>query len=165
MGLRGFPPVPTAILKARGSWLAPARAKRGEPQPKLGAPRCPAYLSDGAKEVWYQVCPQLKALGTLAITDGAAIARYCETFILWKRAAEFLTSHESLVYPIVDKDGTARGVAPWPQNALYDRYHRILTSIEDRFGLTPSARTRIATTKAIGNAALDGDKSRFFCAG
>src|SRR3990172_8307377 len=131
MGARGPQPTPTPILAARGSWLAPARLKAGEPRPDVEAPDCPDWLSDSAKEVWFQVVPMLMSLRVLSRDNAGALARYCDAFVQWKHAAEFLNSHDSLVYPLKDKEGNLRGVAPWPQTALYDRFNRILVGLED----------------------------------
>ena len=150
MGRRGKAPTPTAILAARGSWRA--KLNPTEPLPELGAPDCPAHLSDLAKEVWYQIVPRLVALGVLTRIDGNALARYCDAFIQWRRAAEFLNGHE-LVYPMKGKDGKVSALAPYPQNALYEKYSRILSGIEAQFGLTPSARTRIAAAQESKQAA------------
>ena len=144
MGRRGKPPVPTAILKARGSWIAKTRT--GEPEQDIDAPDCPTWLSDSAKEVWYQIVPQLIAMRVLSRIDGVDLARYCDAFVIWRRASEFLNTHD-LVYPMKDGKGNVTGLAPYPQNGLYDSYHRILLGLEDRFGLTPSARTRIQIAK------------------
>jgi len=148
MGLRGKQPTPTPILAARGSWVAKVRQKSGEPTPDVEAPDCPEWLTDAAKEGWFQLVPMLVSMRVLARIDAGALARYCDAFIQWKRAAEFLNTHESLVYPLKNKNGDLMGVAPWPQNALYEKFGRILSGLEIAFGLTPSARTRIATTKA-----------------
>jgi P27 family predicted phage terminase small subunit len=148
MARPGKAPTPTAILAARGSWRA--KLNPAEPLPELGAPDCPAHLSDAAKEIWYQIVPRLLAMGVLSRVDGNALARYCDAFIQWRRAAEFLNAHE-LVYPMKGKDGKVSALAPYPQNALYDRYARILSGLEAQFGLTPAARTRIAAaTEAKG---------------
>ena len=140
MGQRGLPPTPPALLKARGSWRA--KLNPAEPLPEVGAPDCPAWLSDAAKEVWFQMVPRLVALNVLTRIDGGALARYCDAFIQWKRAAEFLNGHD-LVYPLKDSTGRVTGLAPYPQNALYEKFARILDHLEQAFGLTPSARTRI----------------------
>lgn len=164
MGLRGPQSIPTPILAARGSWLAPARIKAGEPTPDVAAPDCPEWLDDRAKEVWFQVVPMLVSMRVLARIDGGALARYCDAFIQWKRAAEFLNTHE-LVYPLKGKDGTMRGLAAYPQNRLYESYARILDRLESGFGLTPSARSRITLTKSLANQSSGNDKLRFFSAG
>jgi P27 family predicted phage terminase small subunit len=145
MAKPGRQPTPTAILKARGSWRA--KLNPAEPLPELGAPDCPAHLSDAAKEVWYAIVPRLLALRVLTRIDGGDLARYCDAYVQWQRAAEFLNAHE-LVYPLKSSDGRALGLVPYPHNALYEKYHRILISLEDRFGLTPAARTRIAAAQA-----------------
>jgi len=132
MGLRGKQPTPTPILAARGSWIAKVRQKSAEPTPDVEAPDCPDWLTDAAKEVWFQLVPMLVSMRVLARIDAGALARYCDAFVKWKRAAMLLEAD--------DCDG---GIV-----RDYDRFAKIISGLEIAFGLTPSARTRIATTKA-----------------
>jgi phage terminase small subunit len=57
MGLRGPQPTPTAILRARGSWLVNHR--KDEPQPEKGGPPCPRWLNKDARKIWKALIPQL----------------------------------------------------------------------------------------------------------
>jgi P27 family predicted phage terminase small subunit len=165
MGARGPQPVPTSILAARGSRLAPLRRKQGEPRPDVETPDCPDWLGDDAKEVWFQVVPMLVSLRVLSRDNAVALARYCDALVQWKKAALFLTSSQTLVYAVKSKTGETVAWAPWPQNALYEKFHRILTSLEDRFGLTPSARSRITLTQKLAEDSSGNSKLRFFNAG
>jgi P27 family predicted phage terminase small subunit len=169
MGRRGPKPTPTKILAARGSWRA--KINRHEPIPDDISPEPPDHLSDAAKQVWFHIIPKLLRLRIVGDIDADALARYCDALVKWRRAAVFLEGHPELVYPIrgpgtpENPNGRLLGLAPYPQNGLYEKYARILDRLEQSFGLTPSARTRITTTQAIGQQALDPNKARFFSAG
>jgi P27 family predicted phage terminase small subunit len=136
-----------------------------EPAPDVEAPDCPEWLSDPAKEVWFQVVPMLVELRVIAKSNAGPLARYCNAFVQWLKAAEFLDSSKTLVYAIKGKGGDTVAWAPWPQNALYEKYNRILSGLEDRFGLTPAARSRITLTRKLAEDSSGNDKLRFFSAG
>jgi len=155
VGLRGPKPTPTAQLAARGSWRADARIAAGEPQAVAGCPECPDWLSGEAKIAWHHLIPLLHRSGILAQQDRNALARYCQVWARWKSCELFLSEHGSVSD---GADGSAKEV---PQSALALRLGDALTKMEDRFGLTPSARA------SIGNHLMTkeepkNDKSRFF---
>src|SRR5687767_4725730 len=86
MGARGPQPTPTAILKARGSWLAPAREKAGEPQVQVAAPSCPVGLKGEARKEWKRVTQEMLVLRTIAKSDRAVLELYCKTYALRDKA-------------------------------------------------------------------------------
>lgn len=153
MGLRGPPPTPTPILKARGSWRAGERA--GEVQFDPTPPKCPPQLGAEAKAEWRRQVKQLQEAGLLQATDRAALALWCEAWGEWCEARTAL-----------DKDGytikTATGyvqASPWVaiRNGAADR----MTKIAAQFGFTPAARARLKAPEQ-GEAPEENGKSRFF---
>ncbi len=150
MGARGPAPTPTAVLKLRGSWLAKDRT--GEPEPSHDRPRCPAWLDSCAKNLWRRLIPQLEAMGVLGTCDRNAVARYCLTFSKWRRAETFLMKHGDTA--------TVRGeLKPYPQVKMAMALADQLLKLEREFGLTPSARARLAKPKDNPNE--NRGKSRF----
>ena len=140
MGKRGPRPLPTAVLQARGSRRA--KANKLEPEPPAGLPECPDWLSDDAKAVWSQITPILQKMGVLTIADGNALARYCTALAQWREAEMFLQKY-GLTYPVKSGNGTVKCFFQWPQVAIVQKLSLVLTRLEQEFGLTPSARTRI----------------------
>lgn len=141
MGLRGPRPTPTEVLRLRGS----PRADRnpGEPQPERQPPPKPAWLGDEASEVWDEMVPKLMGLRVLTAIDGNALARYCEHFVQWKKAAAFVRQH-GVSYPIRDGNGKVKALGQFPEVALMHKASATLARLEAEFGLTPSSRTRIS---------------------
>ena len=141
MGRRGPPPKPTRLKMLQGN---PGKKKLNmyEPQPKKEVPRCPAWLSPGAKTVWRRVVPELKRIGVLTIIDGDALATYCQIYSRWKEAEEFLAKHGS-VYPLRDDQGQVKYMQQFPQVAIARHLAQLTKTYQQEFGLTPSARTRI----------------------
>jgi len=140
MGRRGPTPTPTEILKRRGSREVPKRSR--EPKPEQGAPSCPAWLDKDAKSVWRQLAKQLSALGVLTKVDGNALARYCRLFVRWKQCDAFVRKYGES-YPTGYKDGKPTSFQQFPEVGIINKLGPQLLRLEQEFGLTPAARTRI----------------------
>lgn len=140
MGRRGPAPTPTAILRLRGSRLAGQRGD--EPRPPRAAPARPDWLDDEGRAAWQQLVPMLRRMRVLTKIDGNALARYCQTWVRWRRAEEFIARNGE-VYTLKDDKGQVRCVMQWPQVSIANKLAIQLLRLEQEFGLTPSARTRI----------------------
>ena len=141
MGLRGKPPTPTPILKARGSrW---ANGREGEPVPPPGRPPCPVFLAGEAKREWHRTTKALDRMGILARCDVAVLASYCQA---WAQFAE-LTAKLNETRPGVNGELVRTfgvGTKEWrfvaaAQRETVDQIIRLAGQL----GLSPSARTRI----------------------
>lgn len=140
MGARGPRPTPSEVLRLRGSWRADLN--RGEPKPPLGPPERPDWLDEEAAAVWDQLVPQLEAMGVLTRIDGMALARYCLIWKFWRRAALFVDKYGTS-YSIKDGNGRVKAFGQFPEVAQIHKLSLALSRLEQEFGLTPSARTRI----------------------
>jgi P27 family predicted phage terminase small subunit len=139
MGRRGPAPTPTKLLDARGSWRGSANA---EPMP-AGKPIPPPWLQGDAKVVWDEMLDQFcSTLGVITTRDRNALARYCDVFVRWRKAADFLEKNGD-VFPINDAKGKLKCLQQFPQVAIYRNLALMLLRLEQEFGLTPASRTRI----------------------
>ena len=123
------------MLKRRGSKSV---YKRGEePEIAPGTPDCPDWLQGYAKERWNYIIPLLAGAGVLSQVDQDALAQHCDTMGRWwdARAAGKLT----------DRD--------------YLSFMATLSRQQQQFGLTPSARARLAAP--VEKKVAKG-KERFF---
>jgi P27 family predicted phage terminase small subunit len=164
MGLRGPTPTPNAILKSRGSKRAKTAAD-GIPDVPSGRPDKPATMTAEEGVVWEEMCGVLERIGVLTAADGRALHRYCSIFVRWRRAADF-TEKNGDIYTLKDSKGEVRCVQPWPQSVSYNKLAVMLLKIEQEFGLTPAARTRVRTSATNGISSVKPQgKSRFFPSG
>ena len=156
MGLRGPAPKPTALKEAQGN-PGRRRLNDGEPVPLAGEITPPSWLSPAGREVWAQLAPNMTAMRVLTTADVWTFARYCELFARYLELRAFLAGKgpASTVYPIKGADGTTRYIAEHPQAAEYRRLHELLIKLEQEFGLTPSARSRINVESHAGPAAAE----------
>lgn len=159
MGLRGNPPVPTAILKLRGSQRAAKRTK--EPQPKVEGATCPEWLSAEAKTEWRRIVPELRRLGLLTLVDRTALAAYCQAHAELRLATETVDKEGRVIEePIVDKEGDVVGHKLKPHPAVKmqrDAMQRIKQFIAE-FGLSPSARARVTPIEQPGKSGSAWDE-------
>lgn len=136
MGSRGPLPVPTPILAARGSWLAPLRA--GEVCFDQSPPACPAWLDKEGKAEWRRQVKQLDKAGILQIVDRAILASWCEAWselsLLKKQIARRTTGEGG---EELDLDSAGRLVRL--KNAAVER----LLRIAQHFGFSAATRARI----------------------
>ena len=147
MGRRGPPPEPTALKVLKGN---PGRRPLNdcEPRSKLERPRCPTWLDKEAKSVWKKIVPKLEAMGVLTEIDGQALTRYCTAWAQWKRSIEFIQKRGD-TFAIKDDKGEIRYLQQYPQVSIANKLATQLTRLEQEFGMTPSARTRIRIERSV----------------
>lgn len=144
MATRGRKPKPTALKRLEGN-PGGRPLNKSEPKPKHKAPRCPAWLEKAAKKEWKRMAKVLEQMHILTEMDMAAFAGYCQSFARWKEAEEFLTQHGSM---IKTPNGYLQQV---PQVSIAQTNMKIMLRFCEQFGLTPSARSRIA----VGEGRID----------
>jgi P27 family predicted phage terminase small subunit len=140
MGARGPAPTPTTILKARGNPHAKKRAEI-EPQDEIAAPAMPSGLPKEAQDHWRWIVPRLVARGTLAEADLGMLAAMC---VEW---ADYIGAVRTLEKLRASRSKFAGHMIDHPRvikNSAYDRYKQAA----DRFGLSPSAKSRVQATPA-----------------
>ncbi len=140
MGRRGPKPKTPWELRASGSWRAGLldHAVKAEP----GAPPCPRWLDPDAKKAWRWLAQQLAIMRVLSKADRTAMMRYCQTFSRWKRAEMFLQRYGH-TYPLKDQAGKVRCFMAFPEVNIAATLAQQLGRLEQEFGLTPAARSRL----------------------
>lgn len=168
MGARGPAPTPRQVLADRGSWRAGKNP--AEPRPPLGRPNCPSHLTAEQKQLWSRLCKLLNGMGVLSRIDGGQLERYAVYFVRWRECERFLATNGTTYAVKSDNPGQHVGKLPkanpkdpdayvvgwkhYPQVAESHRLDRALKQIEANFGLTPSARTRIAAAEQADDEAI-----------
>ena len=115
MGARGPKPTPTAALKLRGSNLAKNRVKH-EPAQPAGLPVRPDWTDPELMAIWDWLVEQLTAMRLLSSADQDTMEDYCRLVVMGRRCDDL----ETLLKVRAAKQ-----------------------QIQDRYGLSPSARARI----------------------
>ncbi|MCZ7633475.1 MAG: phage terminase small subunit P27 family [Phycisphaerales bacterium] len=152
MGRRGRIPKPTALKVLAGN---PGKRPLNdrEPKPLPGTPEPPEGMDDAARSVWDQLVPRLAEIGLATTIDGHVLGRYCEFFVLWRRAAEFVMQNGTTFTVRAEsrdgQPGRVLGIREWPQAGEMRKLHQLLLVVEREFGLTPASRTRIQLEKSL----------------
>jgi P27 family predicted phage terminase small subunit len=145
MGERGPVGKPTALRVLHGD--AANRINRDEPQPRtIPVPAPPEWLSDEGRELWEFVRPDLEAMGTVKVSDWAALAALCEAWSRWKRIT--LLAQKSP--PIFKREDDT-----FAKNPLYAQATQATSELRGllrEFGLTPSARAGLHVNVTLTNA-------------
>jgi P27 family predicted phage terminase small subunit len=116
-----------------------------ELEPERGTPEPPEWLSDVALGHWRTLAPELDAAGVLTVADGHALALLCEAHADWRGACEAIALHGE-TYTRTTAAGKSTVVAR-PEVAMRSDAWSRMKSMLAEFGLTPSSRSRVSTTR------------------
>ncbi len=147
----GRKPVPTQVLKLRGSWRAKNRRDLFV-QPEK--PRMPSWLSDEAKRAWRHMVPQLEALGILKRADEVVLAMFCTDYAEWSQACEEISTLKSRFV----KQPSGR-ICQHPLLRIRDAAAERMRKLISELGMSPAARTGLNITQ---KPSPSKSKSRFF---
>lgn len=151
MGKRGPRPTPTAIKLARG---AARSTNKNEPQPPTDGIVMPSHLDGVAAEKWQQLLPMLVATKVMTRADVDALARYCDLAAWWLKTRETLREHGD-AYSVVNDAGQVKYHAQRPEVAIAHKLSQQLRSLEQDFGLNPSARTSLKVEPIAGDSEVE----------
>lgn len=124
------------------------RSNPDEPQPTLGSPVPPVWLSDEAKVQWGRFSVWLEQMGVLTVADGPALERLVSVY-LEVRDLEASLTREGRTYATQSTVGE-RVVKAHPAVAMLNSADGRLRQMLIEFGLTPAARTKVHTVQRGG---------------
>jgi P27 family predicted phage terminase small subunit len=147
MSLVGRRPIPTHLKILRGN--PGKRALPGnepEPTPIVEVPEAPPFVQGYARIEWERIGTELVRLNLLTVIDTAVLAAYCVSYARWRTAEETLLEmarRDPVLNALMFK---ARNGTPM-QNPLVVTAAKAASDMvryAAEFGLSPSARSRIA---------------------
>ena len=151
--------IPTHLRLLRGN--PGKRPIRPEPEPPIPQtlPEPPPFLSEDARNEWWRVVPELRALGLLTALDLMPLAAYCNAYGRWVVA-------ERLLAAMADKDATTKGLLLKGSagSAMANPLIKIarcaaadMVHFAGEFGMTPRARSYLsAAGRTSGPGKFDG---------
>jgi P27 family predicted phage terminase small subunit len=154
---RGRRPQPDALKAAKGNpgkrAIAPSTPTDADKAAAkvTSATKPPGKLTAAALSVWRQTAPELERMNFLRPTDRQAFARYCDAVARFWDVRQKLTK-AGATYWTDSAHGKMQRINPL--FIVEERLARRLTELEDRFGLSPSARQQIMLRLAQGQPAL-----------
>jgi P27 family predicted phage terminase small subunit len=125
-----------------------------EPIPPAGDVVAPPWLDEQARRVWDHVAPVLISMKTLTVADVFPFARYCEMQArYWELRRELMTKGpRGATYMIPGPDGKPRYQTERAEMIEFRRLPSELLKLEDRFGMSAAARSRINVQAVLGPA-------------
>jgi P27 family predicted phage terminase small subunit len=119
-----------------------------EPQPEVPEqlPDPPAFLNGHARDEWFRVAPELRRLGLLTVLDTMALAAYCAVYSRWRTAEEALMkmAEKDPVTGALLIKGALGEPRENPRVRAAERAAGDMIRFAGEFGMTPSARARVA---------------------
>ena len=135
--MAGRPPKPTKLKILQGN-PGKRALPHAEPQPTIGIPTRPGWLSPEAKREWTRVVGELAELGLLATIDRALISAYCQCWAMYVAAVKAIDEH-GMTFE------TPNGyIAQRPEVAIATRNLEKMNQLSAKFGFTPSDRSKMA---------------------
>lgn len=156
----GTKPKPTRLKLIEGNrGKRPLNSK--EPRTVTARPSAPPHLTADALEEWNRVATWLHRIGLLSEVDRAALAAYAQAYGRWvqaERAIAKMAEKDQLTGGLMIKTSNGNAI----QNPLVGTANKAAADMmryAAEFGMTPSARTRIA---AEAQEESDDPAERFF---
>lgn len=137
---RGRIPQPKAINDLKGD-PHKRRRHKAEPTPPKTRPECPAHLDAVAKAEWESVTAQLDQMGLLSSADTRALEMYCAAYSRYRAAEDKVRQYGEVIVSPVTKYPMVS-----PYSTTLNKNLEICRKFQIEFGLTPAARSRLATT-------------------
>lgn len=125
----GRRPKPLETLKITGQYRQDRHGQREIEDSATGKPIRPQWLSGEARKFWDRTVPLLVQMGIAKQIDSADLASMCQWWAVWR---------EHITQAAEDPASLTAAVKAWSQFA----------PLADRFGMSPSARTKIAVPVA-----------------
>lgn len=156
MTFRGGKPVPSAIKQVLGN---PGRRpiSTAEPRPTMPRPAAPEFLNaEGAAE-WDRISAELAGMGLLSGLDRGGLGAVCQAYGRWVQAEVALAKMKNEADGLIIRTKSGNMI----QNPLVGVANKAMSDymrFAAEFGMTPSARTRIA----VGEGDEPDPIDRFF---
>lgn len=137
----GRKPKPTELKLLTGN--PGKRAVRRAPaagRQRLRAPGPPEWLPEDGQQEWRRVAPLLLAMRVLRDTDLTALAVYCEAYARYREARRDLDTNMGMY-----TDTGTGSIKAHPATTILNQALAQMRAFMVEFGMTPSARVRVAT--------------------
>lgn len=163
MGLRGPQPKPDRLKVLQGNFRPAARNLSDGINPEVAVPTPPKYLSVAARKIWKRDGAELASVGLISRLDIEQFAAYCQAAAHLAMVERSLAARMTLLEE-GGKDPARAFIACTPNGFEVQSVHvQLLNSLRDQvkkfgdaFGLSPSARARVAPSNNMQQQMLPG---------
>lgn len=152
--MAGRPRKPTNLKVLEGNAGKRKLEPEKEPQPdELLNLEPPKHLLPTAKTLWQELAPKLAKLGLLRETDWLEFAILCQSWALMLKSETLIKKQGEMC---VSKMGGSKYSHPAVNNR--SGYIKQITTLCQKFGLSPGARSGLHITLPDGNGGSGDDK-------
>ena len=145
MGARGRPPMPTKLRMLHGD-PNKDRYNPAEPEPRTGRLECPDDVAPEVRVVWEKRLVELEIMGLAYPCDIDAWRAFCEAVVIHEKASALLAGEPLII------EGLHGGPVKHPALQVQRDAALTLLRFAAHFGLTPSARSSVMTSKRKDDA-------------
>lgn len=138
MGKRGVKPTPTSLKLVQGTRKSRVNQSEPKPEPLLEVPKAPEWMTEGGRQVWDTLVPDLHRKGLFTSWDVFSFPVFCEAVVQHRLACEAFAG-DILVSDQHRKGASVKNPALQPINFSA----QLVLRAAQEFGLTPSARSGI----------------------
>lgn len=125
-------------------------------QPKKDKVKPPTWLDSIAKKEFRKIVSELEEIDLVTNVDVNALATYCDAYSDYIHCTKII-QEEGLMVEYTNKAAETNKV-PHPLLTKKKQLHEQMKSMAIEFGLTPSARAKIAITKQVQKEPTEFDK-------
>lgn len=143
MGKRGPPKTPTRLRILRGN-PSKERLPTNEPQPPADDIAPPEWCTGEAARLFNDYAAKLTPLGLLTNIDCDALGMYAVTMMAFRRHLD-ICQRGGDINVILDDNGKVKLTQPSGSNTIVKQSIDRMIRLAQQFGMTPSARTSLAT--------------------
>lgn len=141
MGARGPQPKPTALKRLEGN---PGNRPLNEREVRpVGQLQKPPIITGPAAEEWDRVVSSMPP-GFYTPADAPVLANYCIAWVLYRNALSIIAKTPKEGGGMEAKGSQGQTIAH-PQLAVVRGFSELILKAADRLGMSPAARTRLAT--------------------
>ncbi|WP_069649648.1 phage terminase small subunit P27 family [Caloranaerobacter ferrireducens] len=133
---------PNRLTKSQIEARKEAEAKL---KPKADKVKAPKWLSKEAKKEFNRIAKELQEIGLLTNVDIDMLAAYCDAYTEYQKCTKII-EEEGLMVEYTNKAAETNKV-PHPLLTKKKQLFEQMKSIAGEFGLTPSARAKLAIPK------------------
>ncbi len=164
MGLRGPQPKPESLKVLQGNFRRPAARDLADGvNPEIAIPTPPKYLTDEARKIWKRDAAALFDVGLISRLDIEQFGAYCQAAAHLHLVERSLNARMAVLAER-NVDPVKAFIASTPNGYEVQSVHvQLLNSLRDQvkkfgdaFGLSPSARSRVAASNNMGQQDLPG---------
>lgn len=151
----GVKPIPIEMAKKMGN---PGKRKLPKtPEAPRDFPPPPGHLDVYGLEEWTRIAEGLSIMGVLSSIDQQTLAAYCAAYSRWRLAEEELNKLKASnpLSALVLKTVSGNWIQQ-PLIGIANTAARDMVRYAAEFGLTPSARARLAIDTVTASSKFDG---------